>query len=263
VQKAAMVYAQYPPTQETRDKEVAAYPKAGWKFLNCDQVYSITGESDWKPFATALKTCGAQVVDWVGSPDPNMENLLNAAKQVGFEPKAWVTDPNGYTASFATWNAQNGGAGNNVYVRMTGAPFEFANQVPAVKQYLSLLAQSHGTTGLLGEQSASAFLLWATGVQACGSNVTAACVLDSAAKQQNWTGGGLHVPTDPGTNQATKCGMLLKLQGAEWVKVAPSGTALYDCNDEYLVTGLTTSALTAAKLNASRVATEFGTFTPN
>ena len=54
VQKAALVYAQYPPTQETRDKEFAAYPKAGWKFLNCDQVYSITGESDWKPFATAI-----------------------------------------------------------------------------------------------------------------------------------------------------------------------------------------------------------------
>ena len=96
-----------------------------------------------------------------------------------------------------------------------------------------------------------------------GGRRPAACVLDSAAKQQNWTGGGLHVPTDPGANQATKCGMLLKLDGAKWVKVAPTGNQLFDCNDKYLVTGITTSALAAAKLNANRIATQYGTFTPN
>jgi ABC-type branched-subunit amino acid transport system substrate-binding protein len=263
VKKAALVYAKFPATQETRDKEAAGYPKAGWKFLNCDQVYGIQGESDWKPLASNLKTCGVEVVDWVGSPDPNLENFLNAAKQVGFEPKAWVTDPNQYTASFATWNGQNSGAADNVYVRMTGVPFEYAARAPAVKQYMDLLAKAHGTIGLLGEQSASSFLLWATGVKSCGSNVTAACVLDSAAKQQNWTGGGLHIPTDPGANQAPKCGMLLKLQGAKWVKVVPTGNELFDCNDKYLVSGITTTALTAAKLNSNRIATEFGTFTPN
>jgi ABC-type branched-subunit amino acid transport system substrate-binding protein len=263
VKKAALVFAEFPATRETRDKEAAGYPKAGWKFLNCDQIYNVSGESDWKPFASALKTCGVEVVDWVGSPDPNLENFLNAARQVGFEPKAWVTDPNQYTASFAKWNGQNGGAGNNVYVRMTGVPFEFADQVPAVRQYVDLLAKSNGTIGLLGEQSASAFLLWATGVKACGSLVTAKCVLDSAAKQQNWDGGGLHIPTDPGANQAPKCGMLLKLQGPAWVKVVPTGNQLFDCNDKYLITGITTTALTAAKLNSQRIATEFGTFTPN
>jgi ABC-type branched-subunit amino acid transport system substrate-binding protein len=263
VKKAAFVFAQFPPTQETRDKAAAAYPKAGWKFLNCDQVYGIQGESDWKPFASALKTCGAQAVVWVGSPDPNFEGLLNAAKQVGFTPAAWVTDPNQYTAAFAQWNAQNGGAANNVYVRMTGVPFEFADQVPAVKQYLDLVAASHGTNGLLGEQSASAFLLWATGVKACGSDVTAKCVLDNAAQQKNWTAGGLQLPTDPGLNQAPQCGMLLKLDGPKWVKVVPSGDTLFDCNSKYLVTGLSTSATAAAKLNANRVATQFGTFTPS
>jgi hypothetical protein len=57
--------------------------------------------------------------------------------------------------------------------------------------------------------------------------------------------------------------MLLKLDGADWVKVVPSGSELFDCNDKYLVTGITTNALSAAKLNANRVATQFGTFTPD
>jgi ABC-type branched-subunit amino acid transport system substrate-binding protein len=263
VKKSASVFAEFPATRETRDKEAAGYPKAGWKFLACDQIYNVAGESDWKPLASNLKACGVEVVDWVGSPDPNLENFLNAAKQVGFQPKAWVTDPNQYTASFAKWNGQNGGAANNVYVRMTGVPFEFAAKVPAVKQYTDLVKQSHGTIGLLGEQSASAFLLWATGVKSCGSTVTAKCVLAAAAGQKSWTGGGLHIPTDPGANTAPKCGMLLKLNGPDWVKVVPTGEQLFDCNDKYLVTGIKTSALVAAKLDSNRVATEFGTFTPD
>src|SRR4029077_7208520 len=147
VKKAALVFAEFPATRETRDKAAAAYPKAGWDFLNCDQIYNVQGESDWKPLANNLKSCGVEAVVWVGSPDPNMENFLNAARQVGFAPKAWVTDPNQYTAAFAKWNGQNGGAGDNGDVRMTGVPFELAGQVPAVRQYLDLLAQSHGTTG--------------------------------------------------------------------------------------------------------------------
>jgi ABC-type branched-subunit amino acid transport system substrate-binding protein len=262
VKKAAFVYAKFPATQETRDKAAAGYPAAGWTFLNCDQTYNIAGESDWKPIATNLKRCGVDAPVWIGSPDPNFEGLLNASKQVGYAPKVWATDPNGYTAAFAQWNQQNGGAGDNVYVRMTGVPFELADQVPAVKEYMDLVAKTHGTIGLLGEQSASAFLLWATGVNACGSDVTAKCVLDSAAKQTNWTGGGLHIPTDPGANQAAQCGILLKLEGGKWVKVVPTGSTLFDCNAKYLAKGITTSAVTAAKLNPDRVATQFGTFTP-
>ena len=60
------------------------YPKAGWKFVKCDQTYNIAGESDWKPIASNLKACGVQTAVWVGSPDPNMENLLNVARQVGY-----------------------------------------------------------------------------------------------------------------------------------------------------------------------------------
>ncbi len=262
VKKAAFAYADFPATTETRDKAAVGYPKAGWTFLDCDQHYNIAGESDWKPFASNLKACGVQAVVWVGSPDPNLENFLNASKQVGFTP-IWVTDPNQYTAAFATWNGQNGGAADKVYVRQTNVPFELADQVPAVKQYMDLVQKDHGTIGLLGEQSASAFLLWATAVKSCASNVTAKCVLDAAAAEKDWTGGGLHLPTNPGDNTAPKCGMLMKLNGATWTKVEPTGSEVFDCNDNYVVKGVSTPAVTAAKLNAQRISTEFGTYTPS
>ena len=125
---------------------------------------------------------------------------------------------------------------------MTDVPFELASSGrPRCKQYMALVAKSHGTIGLLGEQSASAFLLWATAVKSCGSAVTAKCVLDDAAAQKNWTGGGLHLPTNPGDNTAPDCGMLMKLQGPKWVKVAPTGSELFDCNPKYVAKGLVTS----------------------
>jgi len=261
VKKAAFAFADFPATQETRDKAAQGYPKAGWTFLNCDQHYNIAGESDWKPFASNLKACGVQTVVWVGSPDPNLENFLNASKQVGYSP-IWVTDPNQYTPAFAKWNGQNGGAADKVYVRQTNVPFELKDQVPAVKQYVDLVAKSNGTTGLLGEQSASAFLLWATAVKSCGSTVTAKCVLDAAAAEKDWTGGGLHLQSNPGDNTAPSCGMLMKLNGATWVKVVPTGSEIFDCNPEYVAKGISTAAVTAAKLNSERIATQFGTYTP-
>ena len=262
VKKAAFVYAKFPATQETRDKYAAAFPQAGWQFLPCDQVYNIAGESDWKPLASNLKACGAQVVVWVGSPQPNFENFLAASKQIGFAPQAWLSDANQYDSQFASWNGQNGGDGDNVYVRVATVPFELAGQVPAVKQYMDLITAEGGKIAFLGEQATSAFLLWATAVQSCGSNVTAKCVLDAAAAQKNWTAGGLHTPTNPGSNDAPSCGILMKLQGGTFVKVAPTAS-VFDCDPRYLVKGISTSALTAAKLNADRIATEYGTYTPS
>jgi ABC-type branched-subunit amino acid transport system substrate-binding protein len=263
VKKSAFVFAEFPATRETRDKYEASFPEAGWSFEDCDQVYNIAGESDWKPFASNLKACGIEAVVWVGSPNPNLQNFLAASKQVGFAPKAWMTDTNQYDAGFAEWNGQNGGAGDDVYVRMAAVPFELADQVPAVQDYLDVMDGSGGRKALLGVQSTSAFLLWATAVKACGSEVTASCVLEKAAAQNGWTAGGLHSEANPGANDAATCGLLLKLNGSEWEKVAPKGDEVFDCNPKYLVKGITTTALTGAKLNADRVATQYGTFTPS
>jgi ABC-type branched-subunit amino acid transport system substrate-binding protein len=262
VKKAAFVFAEFPATREPRDRYRAAFPKVGWDFLDCDQIYNIAGESDWKPFASNLKACGVELLVWVGSPDPNFENFLAASKQVGFAPKAWLSDSNQYDGSFAKWNEQNGGAADDVYVRMATVPFELADEVPAVKQYEDLVQGSGGKVALLGEQATSAFLLWATAVKACGSDVTAKCVLDEAGKQTGWTGGGLHTPSNPGKNEGPSCGMLVKLDGATWTKVVPDGDEVFDCDPAYLVKDVQTPGLASAKLDANRVSTQFGTFTP-
>ncbi len=257
VKKAASVYANYAATLETSAKVEAAFPAAGWNFLDCDQVYNIAGEADWKPFVTNLKNCGAEIVYWVGSPAPNFQNLLNAAKAVGYAPKAWVTETNHYDVSFAKWNGENGGAGDSVYVRSAFVPFEEASKNPATQKYIDLITKSNGKQGLLGTQATASFLLWATAAKTCGAQLTSKCVLAEINKLKDWTAGGLHAPTTPGTNLPPACGMVMKLNGAKWERVTPTDKT-FACDSKYVATNLKTSFLADAKLDANRVATQFG-----
>jgi ABC-type branched-subunit amino acid transport system substrate-binding protein len=254
VTKAAVMTANYAATKDTTDKAQLAFPAAGWEFLDCEQTYSITGEADWKPFVQRLKDCGAEVVLFSGSPAPNFQNILDAAAQLDFEP-IWSTDANFYDDSFVAWN-QNGYA-DNVYVRMTFTPFEQAADNPATQQYLDILEASGGGISLLGAQAASAFLLWATGAQACGSELTRACVIDTLSQTNEWTGGGLQATTDPGANLPSTCGMIVKLSGTTYEQAYPTTKGEFDCDPEYNVT-ITGPVVDQAQLDANRVSRAFG-----
>ena len=49
-------------------------------------------------------------------------------------------------------------------------PFEQADDVPALQQYIDIVEANDGDISQLGEQSTSAFLLWATAADACGAS---------------------------------------------------------------------------------------------
>jgi ABC-type branched-subunit amino acid transport system substrate-binding protein len=260
VKKTAFTYADYAATLETAEKYKQASAQVGYTDLKCDQIYNIGGEADWKPFAENLKRCGAEVVFFSGTATPNLQNFLTAAKQVGFTPKAWVVDANTYTEAFQKWNGSSGGAGDNVYARFAFVPVEEASKNPATQQYLDAVKKTNGVTGLLGMQATSSFLLWATGVKACGSTVTAKCVFDELAKIKDWTAGGLHAPTEPAQNLVPDCGVLLKLTGGAFTRVAPTDKT-FECDPKYRIASLKTKYLDDAGVGADRKATKFGTFT--
>ena len=250
VANAAVVYANYSATIDSKDKVLSAYPQFGWTFLDCPQEYNIQGESDWKPIAQKLKDCGAEVVYFAGSPYPNFENLLTAAAQLEYDP-VWVADPNAYDEGFAAWNSD--GFGDRVYFRESLIPFEEADRNPATQQYLDIVEADGGDVSMLAMQSASAFLLWATASQACGSELTRQCVLDHIGEVHDWTGGGLHATADPGANLPTECGILMKLEGTGFVRVLPEEPATYDCDPAY-ATRTSGPVLDRANLDADRVA---------
>jgi Periplasmic binding protein len=250
---ASVMFGNFPATIDTRDKILQTFDNFGFEFLDCPVEYNIQGEPDWRPFAQRLKDCGAEIVWYGGQPYPLMQNLLDDAAQIDFRP-IWIADLNAYLQSFADWNAT--GNGDNVYVRSSFYPFEQADDVPAVQQYLDIVQGNGGDISLLAVQSTSAFLLWATAADACGADLTRQCVLDELAGITSWDGGGLHAETNPGENLPPQCGMLLKLEGTSWVQAHPEEEGEMVCDPEGSIE-LTGRVVDQAELDENRVSTRY------
>ena len=249
VKKAAKFYANYAATVDSTEKASEAYEAAGWEWLDCDQVYNIGGEANWTPFVQRLKDCGAEIVYFSGSPAPNFENVLDAAKQLGYNPM-WMQEANFYDTAFVNWNTT--GNADNVFVRTVYYPFEQANEVPAVKQYMEIIKANGGSTSLLGMQATAAFLLWAQGAQECGSNLTRTCVIDTLKKVTSFDAGGLQSPANPGANMPGDCAMVLQMKGTTYVQVLPTTIGTQTCDPKYLIK-LTGPVVDRAKLDGNRI----------
>ena len=229
IKKAGVIFANYSATIDSKDKVEPGFSSLGYSFV-CEVQYNITGEADWRPLAQKLKECGAEIVYWVGSPHPNFENLLEASANLDFKP-IWWGDPNVYDSGFAKWNVN--GYGDRVYFRSAFTPLEEASSNKATQQYIDIVKKDGGDVGLLGQQSASAFLLWATAADACGARLTRDCVVEKLSGVHDWTAGGFQAPADPGANLPTQCGVLLKLSGTKFERVFPKKVNTFDCDPSY------------------------------
>jgi len=257
VKKAAVVYSTLPATIDTTEKVLGTYTSQGFNFLgDCAQTYAIQGESDWKPIALRLKSCGAEMVYFSGTPSPHFENLLDAAHQLDYDP-VWFTETNFVTPEFADWNTS--GFADRTYSKMVFTPLEQADINPATQQYIDIVKKAGGDVSLLGAQATSAFLLWATGAEACGSDLTSTCVLDELRQVHDWTGGGLHSTMDPGANVPGGCGMVLKVEGTKFVQWSPEERGEFECDPGFVVkVDPPVTSAESLQLDANRVSQKNG-----
>jgi ABC-type branched-subunit amino acid transport system substrate-binding protein len=227
--KVASISAAIAASTDTLEKQKATWPEVGVEFLECDQQYNLLGEADWKPFVQRLKDCGAEAVTFIGTANPSLQNLLEAANQLDYHPD-WLQEGNFYDAPFAAWNT-NGWA-DQVYVRYNNVPFEYASESAAMQDYMSIVQDADGDISGLGVNAASAFLLWATAADSCGNDLTRQCVLDHLATVDAWDGGGLSGPADVAANLPSECALVLKLEGTAFVQAEPEPGGTFDCDPE-------------------------------
>lgn len=222
--KVALAYGDLPSLALTKDKYVAAATDVGMQVAGT-YPYPPTGLTDWTPLARTIIDSGATTLMWVGEAG-FLANLLSKLREQGWTGKA-LLETNMYDPLlFSVGNQVPEGS----YVRLTTKPIEEAARWPAVKQYLNTLKQyvPGAKTGPLGIQSTSAWLLFATAAKACAAKnnnvLERNCILEQAAAQSNWTGGGLHAATDPARYdqaKAGKCGMLLIVKGGKFKRLTP------------------------------------------
>ncbi|MEO9140219.1 MAG: ABC transporter substrate-binding protein [Jatrophihabitans sp.] len=242
-----------PAVTATIAKVKVAAAAAGYKVLDCGVSISNQGEPSYAPFVNKFKSCGAKVIYVPFNPSPVVFNFIASMNQANVKA-TYLSQANGYAAYFA--QANKAGLYNDFYVQMPFQLLENAADDPATKAYLDAVAKVKGTTGLLGMQATSSFLLWATAAKDCGSTLTRQCMVNKLSAVHDWTAGGLNGKTDPGANKATTCGLLAKLDGTKWVQAYPKENATIECQDSYAVE-IPKSAQLGVTLNSDRIATKF------
>lgn len=207
----------------------------GWKSVYKAQ-YNTLGEASWTPFAQALSSAGAEGLVYTGEPE-NLASLLQAMADIDYEPKWILGGANVLDQSFID---QGGSAVRNVYTTTAVVPPFLAGENPATQQYLDLFDKylpDGKSEALLGYNSFSAWLLFATAAGECGSDVTRSCVFEAGKAITDWTGGGLHAPSEPGKVKYPRCGMVVEMtpDGFEVPDDFEPTDGLFRCDDDSVV----------------------------
>lgn len=226
---------------------------ADYRLKDCGVALNYQGEPTYVPFAEKFKQCGVTALWTSRSPVPNEFNFFKALDQVGVKAQI-IGEATWYGAAAKQFNAGSGVL-DGLKAGMTFQMMENADAAPAVGQYLRLVTDKGGKTALLGMQSASSFLLWATAAKECGSDLTRQCMITELSKVHDWTAGGLHAATDPGRNMPSQCGLLVELRGDTYTQAFPAKRGEFTCDPRYLVK--TEPSTWGTELNGNRISTKY------
>jgi hypothetical protein len=169
-------------------------------------TYPVLGAVFTGP-ANDIRSSGVRGLQWTGEPE-NLAKLLQELDDIGYQLD-WVTADANHVDSKLI---ETGGAAvKKVYIAGAVVPYSLAKDNPATQQYLDLFEEylpDGRSQAYLGYQGFSAWLLFAQAVKECGAEVTRKCVWEKASSVTEWTGGGLHAPTNPKESSAAECVIL-------------------------------------------------------
>jgi ABC-type branched-subunit amino acid transport system substrate-binding protein len=219
-------------TLDQKIKERRGFEAAGFTVVH-DSTYNILGESNWKPFATAIESDGVRFMKFIGE-GANGANLELAMQQVGYVPEVRYYETNFYDQTFLD---AAGDAAEGVFIGAAFIPMEEADTHPATKLYVDNVEKIGGKKAVLGLQSTSAWLLFATLAKACDQddNLTRDCILEGAQEVTEWTGGGLHGPTSPATNEGAECFVVLQVKDGKFTRWTPTDED-FACDPDFVAT---------------------------
>ena len=212
------------------DREQHTYNEAiksiGGKIVYTAEYTPTT--SNWTPFVQAMKGAGVKFL-FLNDTANVTAGIEQAMATLGWYPELQISPSQIYDDS----TLQLAGKYiKNYYTYIPTTPFEAADSVPAVKQYLDLLSQyaPKAKKTFFGSTSFSAWLLLASAIKSCGDTVTRQCVSAYVATQTQWTGGGLQGPIDPASNTASQCFAIMQVMSDKFVQAYPSQLGQYDCS---------------------------------
>ena len=224
----------FPSTLLVRDQLQMVAEELGYT-VDYSLEYAPQGETGWDNFANDIKDKGIKILEFVGQP-ANLAVLDQSFESAGYRPDVILLSTNMYDSSYKEASA---GVAGTIYIQSAYHPLELAADNKATQDYLDLMEQYNpdGKIAQLGQQTLSAFLLFARAATECGSELTRECLLEQAEAQADWTGGGMHAPTTPGNDDPTPCFLIMGLEADGFVydeeATRPTdGDGLYNCDPE-------------------------------
>jgi hypothetical protein len=202
--------------EPTRKWEQAA-EQQGWKVVYFQEPpFTVT---DWSPYVAEDQSKGIEALETPTG--TNVQTFFQAMQTAGYHP-TFIFLGIGIPESVGkqSYDVSLSGPVPPIYFATQNWPFELASQSPGLEQLIALMrTDARGDTiDTNDEYAVDAWLLFAKAASACGANLTVSCVLDHAASQTNWTGGGVYAPIAhlALSNQRptpTDCFLLMQVKG--------------------------------------------------
>ncbi len=220
--KTVVVYSKDLPSLEAIKVQFDAVVESEGGIENLEPVTYGLVVTDWGPYAEKVIESGATSLYWIGEPG-NAAAFVKVLREKGWDG-VFLNEANLYDNVFTE---TGGAAANESVVRTAFHPFEEADKWPAVQQFVDNLKEyaPDGKAAFLGLQGTSAWLLFAVAADKCATDndgvISRECVLSEANAVSEWTAGGMHAPTDPGTTTPPECGMLMIVKDGEFTRLYP------------------------------------------
>jgi ABC-type branched-subunit amino acid transport system substrate-binding protein len=227
VTEAAIVSSSQVPTAWGQaERIIESWGSVGYDFISVQDT-GIFQES-YAAEAREMKGAGVRFVTMVSETGEGAK-LLRDMRAQDFTPDAVIFGAQYYDPVLLSEPGAEG-----VYVEMNTIPFEEADEVPAMRQYLDAYeATGTGTapTGL-GVQAFSAGLLFATAASNAGADLTRETLVAEIEKIDVWDGGGLHFTTNPGSRERTGCFLMMQVKDGAFERFHPEEPGTFACDDE-------------------------------
>ena len=201
----------------TRKWEQAA-EQQGWKVLYFQEPPFTV--ADWSPYVAEDQSKGIEALETPTG--TNVQAFFQAMQTAGYHP-TFIFLGIGIPENLGKQSDDVSVSGPlpPIYFATQNWPFELASQSPGLEQLIALMrTDARGDTiDTNDEYAVDAWLLFAKAASACGANLTVSCVLDHAASQTNWTGGGVYAPIArlaPSNHRPTPsdCFLLMQVKGS-------------------------------------------------
>jgi ABC-type branched-subunit amino acid transport system substrate-binding protein len=225
--------------QEASAEASAAGLEAAMKHLGYNIVYSTDYgplDTDFTPEVLAMKAHGVQFVDLSITDANNAEHIVQEMHQQNFHPQVIESAGPIYVDNFTQLS---GGAAvtDGIWLDQGVALYlgGDAKSIPAVDTFLAWVQRVHpGFTPdlytLYGWASAQ---LLVQAIKAAGSNPTSASVLAQLKQVTSFDASGLMAPANPSGKVPGSCFVLAKVVNGVFVRVPPSPTSGFICNQPY------------------------------